>query len=437
MAANLITFDAQYMLQQAKVLRSASDAINEAASDLKRASLHERWRCRECNVINDRLAEIKSFLGKLDGGIDAVSSALNTGAARFAELESRAESQADGLGNDLRNKHGFDGVNYGSTENNTNLNLPVTLIPYDENGIASAKAGLSFLDKVKIKDETGKRVSLSNEAGLGKGVIEYFEALYKLSAGDKCGFTGASDWFNFGDKSIGLWTEMHDYLRDENALSGGLNIVGDGFGFISDIFGAVDKINSENLGAAGTIGEIIGLGDNAVDFFGDIAKFKYLGTEGPNFVKGSGLYSPLDLWSAFGNTVISAGSQVFKSIEKYSADGVWDLGDTARTGIETGVSGLYTMFDKLSLGGLSAFGNITGFTPENISRDIENASYNFGQKIGQRAAKYIVDNPGLREAYNNAGSIGKTLITFHSAVQSKIQETVSNVGNLFKSIFKF
>ena len=425
MAANLITFDAQYILQQAKVLSSASDAINGAASDLKRASLHERWHCRECNVINDRLSEIKSFLSKLDRGIGAVSSALNTGAARFSELENRAASQADGLGNDLRDKHGFEGVSYGSTENNTNLNLPVTLIPYDENGLAIAKTGLSWLDKTGISDE----------AGLGKDLISYLKSLNDFLKGEKQGLSGAADLCDLTDNSIGLWAGMYEYLKDKDKTSTGLGIFSSVFSLAGDVFGLVDKINSGNLSPAGIAGEIFGAGGDAVDFWSSIEKFRHVADTGTNITtKGgiTGLHSPLSIYTAIGKGYFDAFSQGAKSIEKYSADGVWDLGDTGRTGTEFGVAGLYGIANSLTFGGLEAFGNVTGFTPENISRDIEN----WADNIGKRAGNYIVNDPGLYDAYSHAGPIGKTAITFHAAVQSGIQNVVNDVGNWFQSLFR-
>ena len=90
------------------------------------------------------------------------------------------------------------------------------------------------------------------------------------------------------------------------------------------------------------------------------------------------------------------------------------------------------MFDKLSLGGLSALGNITGFKPENISTDIANWSYN----IGKRAGNYILNDSGLHDAYSHAGPIGKTAITFHAAVQSGIQSAVEDIANWASGVEK-
>ena len=200
---------------------------------------------------------------------------------------------------------------------------------------------------------------------------------------------------------------------------------------MSSAFGIVDNIISGNLGSAGITGEVIGAGSNVIDIWGSIEKFKHIGETTPNFVKGEGIYSPLTLWTASAKGVTKAVSQGFKSYEKYAADGSWDMGDTARTGIESGITGLYSMVDTLSFGSLSTLGKVIGFTPENISADIENWSDN----IGKRAGNYIINDPSLYKTYKNSGPIVKTVITFHAAFQSGLQSTVRATGNWFKSLF--
>ncbi|MBR1603402.1 MAG: hypothetical protein IJ667_08180 [Synergistaceae bacterium] len=236
MSANLITFDAQYMLQQAKVLSSASDAINEAASDLKRASLHERWRCRECNVINDRLGEIKSFLGKLDRGIDAVSSALNTGAARFAELESRAASQADGLANNLRDKHGFEGHGYG--QSGSDRNLPVTQIPdTDVNRAHVDGISRSYEDKLLSSAHAVDKTTKTFDDDPSNGT---YGADQGDMANNKKGI-GIFDlrWFN--DKDI------YAYVKQQNRYANYSN---------ADVAKLLDQINSEGCGYVAMVNNI-------------------------------------------------------------------------------------------------------------------------------------------------------------------------------------
>lgn len=426
MSANIITFDSQYIAEQMRSIERATSLLEEAMTLIKNASKHRNWQCNESSEIDNSLNTIANRLNRLNMGITRTGNALGKGLVNFTELEERATAQAGGMASDLKNKYGFEASNYGQDGSTTTL--PVTHIPYDKNSVAIVKTGLSWLDKVKINDDVG------DTAGLGKDFLSYLESLYKFIKGDKRGLTGAEDLFDLADNSVGFYSGFYEYLKDENTFSKGLGIASSSLGLISSGFGVVDKITSGELGPAGVMGEVIGLGSNGLNMWESIEKLKHLGEEASNITTKAGktgLYSPLDLWLTFGETGVATVSQTFKSIDKYSADGKWDLGDTGRTGIESGVAGLYTMFDKLSFGSLSTLGDATGFTPENISADIEN----WADGVGKSAGNYILNNPSLHETYNNCGPIGKTAITFHAAIQSGIQSVAEGVGNWFQSLF--
>ena len=130
MSANLIIFDPQYISEQVKNLDKVHDLIEQAVSDLKRASLHEGWKCRECNTINNNLDSVKSKLGKLNQGVSGTSQALNKGMNRFQELEARAETQTNNLSSDLKEKYGFSASNYGQ---GGKTDLPVGYVPETQN----------------------------------------------------------------------------------------------------------------------------------------------------------------------------------------------------------------------------------------------------------------------------------------------------------------
>ena len=410
MSANEIVFDAQYTSEQINNLKKAEELAGEAMNFLKKAHFHGSWRCPEHSNIDARLDNISSSLVKLDQGMSATSEALTKGMQRFSDLESRAETQTNSMSDNLKNKYGYEAANYGGG----NSTLPVTQVPENDTSI------------VKLFLWQNKQIDKSGNASLGNEGFSYLESLYKFYTGDKRGFTGAEDFCDLSDKSISFGAELYEYLRDKDTFSTGLGIASNGFGLASDLFGVVDKMYSENLSFAGSAAEIISLGDGIIDIWGSIEKFEHVADTATNITTKAGTYSPLDLWTALGKTIVSTGSQAFKSIDKYSADGKWDTIDTARTGIESGVAGLYTMFDKLSLGGLSALGNVTGFKPENISRDIEN----WADSVGKRAGNYILDNPGLYNIYKS-GPIGQTVATFHAAFHS-IGE---GIGNWFQSLF--
>ncbi len=434
MSANLITFDAQYMNSQADNLSRAASAVSEAVNSLRRASAHENWRCRECNVINDKLGEITSFLGRLNGGMEETAHVLKDGANRFTELENIAASQADNIAGDLKDKHGFNGSSYSYNSNdssadgnniiNNNVKLPVTKVPYDQNGINIAKTGLTFLDKLEVSDK----------AGTGKDIISYVQALEKFVNGERKGLSGASDFCNLTDKSIGVGSAIYEYLKDKDLFHARLGIAGNVFGLASSGFEIANTINTEKLGPAGVAGEILGAGSDVVDLWGSIEKYRHVADTATNITTkagATGLYSPLSFYTAIGKGYFDAFAQGAKDIEKYFADGKWDLADTARTGIDFGITGLYGMADSLSFGALSTFGKVTGFTPENISRDIANWSTN----LGKDARKYINNNKVLSEVYQHVGPIGKAAITFHAAHQSLVKNAFNDVANFFKSLF--
>ena len=422
MSANLIIFEGQYMADQVRNLDKAKQLTEDAMNIIKKANQHRNWKCKEIAEINNSLASISNNVQRLNTGIMRTALALGGGLRSFTELEQRSEGQADRLSNNLREKYGFSASNYSAKDEK--ISLPVTPIPYDKNSLDIVKTGLSWLDEAKISDE----------AGLGNNLISYLKSLHDFLTGEKYGLSGAADFCDLTDNSISLWSGIYEYLKDEDRISKGFGFVGSGFGLVSSLFEAAHKINSDKLGTAGSIGEILGAGSDAVDFLGSIEEFKHIADQTTNITTKAGetgIYSPLSFYTAIGKGYCDAASQGFKSFEKYFADGEWDMADTGRTGIEVGISGLYGMANSLTFGGLETFGNITGFTPENISRDIEN----WAQGVGQRAGNYILNNSGLYKVYNNAGPIGKAAITFHAAVQSGIESAAQNIGNFFQSLF--
>lgn len=64
----------------------------------------------------------------------------------------------------------------------------------------------------------------------------------------------------------------------------------------------------------------------------------------------AGPWNALSIYSAIGNAGIRSISQGFRSVEKYSADGQWDVGDTGATGIDISMAGIYGISHSLTLG---------------------------------------------------------------------------------------
>lgn len=280
----------------------------------------------------------------------------------------------------------------------------------DNQFFAWLKTYLKWLDKSGYDDK----------AGITGGFLSYSESLYNFFTGNMTGLTGAKDWLDLGDKSIGLWTDFYDYLKafyngkgDIFSLASQSNIAkigigGNIFGLISDLCGAADNIsNPERIGSAGIIGELFGISDNAIDIWHGAEKVKNIGDTAKN-----GIYSPLMLYTTIAKGYLSAIGQGFTSYEKYSADGSWDLGDTAATAIESSVSGLYKMVSTLTFGLISE--DVTGVSAEEVSSYLEESCGN----IGINAADYIKNDSVLNQKYQESGTFGRACLIFYAAFKA-------------------
>lgn len=293
-------------------------------------------------------------------------------------------------------------------------------LPTDSDSIAEDNQDNQFIAWLKaifkIQDKTG----YNDESGILGDGLSYIETLLKFFKSDLSGLSGIENCFDLGDKSIGLWKGFYDYLKDfyqgagktfsinNQYIAAKIGIVGGILGGIGGLCGAVDTINNtDNIGTAGVIGKILGVGDNVVDIGVDIEKMKNIGKSVDTRV-----YSPTMCYTTIAKSYLSAISQGFTSYDKYSADGVWDLKDTAATGLEASVSGLGTMIDTLTFGLVSE--RTTGISSEEVSECFSKLANN----AGTRAGNYILNNSELHQKYENANGIGKVLITFYAAIVS-------------------
>lgn len=278
----------------------------------------------------------------------------------------------------------------------------------------------SFFKWLKTIFKWSEKIEVYENGDFASDGVGYIESLYKFFTGDLKGLTGASDWLDLGDSSISLWKGHYDFFKKKygengaifspNAQMGvaGLGLFGSLLGFYSSVFKNVDTINkTENIGTAGVIGTMFESGEELVDVGKSTYDLFHVGEK-----VSDGIYTPQSLYATTAKTYISAISQGFKSYQKYSADGVWDMDDTAATGIELSVAGLGTMVSSLSFGLISE--DTFGVTAEEFSEGLENSAKDMGTKAGN----YIVDHPELKERYQNSGTIGRTIITFEATVKS-------------------
>ncbi len=384
-------------------LKSISSRVNEIQSNFQQMIGKLDWEIRCQENINKTAVKLSNKLNNQAEALSKYHDFINEACAAYEKLnsekmEEEIAGKINGTASIVESASNADDTNKTDNENTDESNI-----------LELVKAALNIQDKMELSDV----------AGVTGGGIEYLQALYEFFSGDMKGTSGARDWFNMGDKSIEVWSGLYDYLKnfyketgdlfsvENQAKVAGLGIIGGTMGFISSSFGAADTIkNTEGIGAAGIIGESLSASEDIVDIGKDIYKIKKMGDEVE-----SKIYSPSMKYATAMKGYISAISQGFKSYEKYSADGTWDLGDKAATGVEASVAGLYSMVDSLTFGLISE--ETTGVSAEQISTALEKMSENIGTKAGN----YIINNPSLHEKYKKAGVLGKAAITFYSAFQ--------------------
>ena len=107
MPSSLIIFDSDYVHELNTRMNTACDLLSEAVTSLRNASNHDNWKCKERNMILEQFDELNQKLDRLNNGVNETTRILGRSVSRFASLESRYESQADSLSDELTSNHGF------------------------------------------------------------------------------------------------------------------------------------------------------------------------------------------------------------------------------------------------------------------------------------------------------------------------------------------
>ena len=107
MPANVLIFDADYVAELTSRMTTACELMSEAVSSLKSAQNHENWKCKERVKILEDFDTLNLKLGRLDSGVNDTTRILGGSVSRFAALESKYDSQAASLSEELTNNHGF------------------------------------------------------------------------------------------------------------------------------------------------------------------------------------------------------------------------------------------------------------------------------------------------------------------------------------------
>ncbi|MBE5037782.1 hypothetical protein INF35_08290 [Subdoligranulum sp. DSM 109015] len=377
--------------------RVMADRLAAAADEVKTIRGQLTFEIRQRSSIDSRLNAVSGMLG--DQGA-AMGRMVDTGSA-VSLLYRRTES-------------GLLGIEPGEmvwTQARQQPSAPAEpgTLPGDGEDSESL---LEFFDFLKV---IGKWLD-SAEMGEGFGALgdlgEYLRSLYEFFTGDMKGFGGLADWVDLTGNSVGLWTGLYQFL-DEMGAEGGLfndawRTGVKGAGLIGSAIGTIGAyIEMFNIDGQTTFGDMI---DKAVDVgksTADLIKSGLLLFAD----KGAGL--PAHVYTSIAKAGISSVGQLFESIREYSADGVWDLGDTGETLIDFSTEGLYSLCNSVSFGGLDLLLDaITG----NGGKDVDYGDL-FAQGVkdfGQDAADWIVETSGeVSEAIDDAKDwIGDTINNF-------------------------
>lgn len=94
---HLIVFDSEYIGQQAKNIDRAAKLIDDGIRELKAASGHSGWKCKERTTIDSALERTRNEARKLSGGLTDTTNALRAVQQQFADLERRSTDKTKTL----------------------------------------------------------------------------------------------------------------------------------------------------------------------------------------------------------------------------------------------------------------------------------------------------------------------------------------------------
>lgn len=239
--------------------------------------------------------------------------------------------------------------------------------------------------------------NLDKENNEHKTCFSYVNSLLSLLLGDKKGSEGLSKWCTLVGDSADVWSLLY------MLMGGGRTLPGVDYGVA--IAGSTAKL------AASIIKVLDTKGESAAQTIADIVDCIGQGSEVVNSIcnKSEGLITPAGIYATVVKSTTSFISTVIRNVGEYIADGVYDMGEIGATGVNAAVHGLYSMgSDLVSMvtGGAIDLEGIIGVSDDDISNGIRN----FGEKWGQSASHYIINNPERMERYQNAGPIQRSVM---------------------------
>lgn len=200
-----------------------------------------------------------------------------------------------------------------------------------------------------LLDVNASQLMKISELGIVAKFTKYINSFYSLFQGENSAVATSSNVTELAKSSLDLWTEIYDWFSEKSQSSSqtlfnsenqskvkALGIVSSVLGLTSNVLLASDKLDEKKMSEI--IADYMDCGKDIVSIVEDVYKF----TGNPiTELSNGGVYSPLAVYGAIAKAFVASTSQLVRSIGEYSADGEWDLGDTANTGIDFATAGLY------------------------------------------------------------------------------------------------
>lgn len=368
-------------------------------------------------AVEIRIRELGSNLQIESARVSNLGNQLSVIAQLYEATENQIKNDASGISKIVRSTGG--GASNGGAVSNDSHNGPAGGSSAGGRGpeeAADATASGDESDKwywdfimqyFKSKGKfTGDEESSMMATGMG-----YLKDLFGFYTGDKKGWSGLADLCDLGKSSSDLWTALYKKMDIGGLLEGRWGTKVAGLGIAASSVGLLGKIAEAICGDNSTgwniTANIFDAGSGIFDVGQSIYEFK-------NFAKlaesSQGLWTSAGQWATLGETVTSTLSQAFKSIGKYSADGKWDLGDTAATGIDSAITGLEKLISGVTFGTISA--KTFGTDTDQMSDAVKNWAGNTGKSAGD----YIVNNKDMLNKYQNGNTLDRIGITFTATV---------------------
>lgn len=445
---NLLTLNVceNYMDMLASAIQGIESKSNTAISNLRSAVSKKIVGTGELCDALESCRRASSNLGALAAEIKRQYSDAETAVLNREAYSPRSWTDSDGVINVILNRK-----NMGTNDDEKSGGDQHNLGSVDRSGtVSEVKTGDVFHTKLqRLINSAGKTIKGIGEMTKdGKfsfvgGMVGYSNAIYTFFTSDKTG----KDFFDFLSKSGKGYVDIYnfiEYLSPDTTKVGLSKKYGRTFAWIGAASSGVDFISSivqsarNDSSTAMHISDWTGTASKGTEFSKKTLEAATYSSKLLNAVKqadgtykftaatkvkASSAVKKASTVLSLTDVVLSTASTGFKSYDKYNEDGKIDLGEAAKIGIESSVSGLSKVVSGLTLG-LVSFDDDACAT---VANGIETWAENLGEKVGRN----VLNNPYLLNMYKKGG-----ISSYASHVYSFAMLTGEKIGQGFQTIGK-